>query len=247
MKWFKFYGQDYLCDPKILSLSSSERSCWITLLAYVSVNDNGKITFMDEQRLMLQAGIDPTSEEWNKALGILDKFKSLQMIQVDNNMITIVNWHKRQDQNLTPYERVKRYREKKKHNDNLNDNNRLDKIRLDKNILTSPSASVLPSPEDSDIPFSSVGEEETLTKKTDLRKWYRKVLYKAAELRTQAEGKPFIFIRAQSQQKALKQMNEAGIKGEVILGKWNELCNDDKWLERGFDMHTIAYLLDKKR
>ncbi len=47
MKWFKFYGQDYLSDPKMLSLSSAERSCWITLLCYSSVNDNGMITVIN--------------------------------------------------------------------------------------------------------------------------------------------------------------------------------------------------------
>lgn len=117
MKWFKFYGQDYLSDPKILALSACERSCWITLLSYGSVNDNGMITFLDEQQLMAQAGISPMHEEWDATIGVLKKMEKLQMITIDNDMITILNWQKRQETSLTGYERVKKYR-KKKRNDN---------------------------------------------------------------------------------------------------------------------------------
>lgn len=114
MKWFKFYGQDYLSDPKMLSLSSSERSCWITLLCYSSVNDDGKITFMSEQQLMLQAGLDFTCDEWERTVGVFEKLKKLQMITIDDGVITVVNWQKRQEINLTGYERTKRYRQNNK-------------------------------------------------------------------------------------------------------------------------------------
>ena len=114
MKWFKFYGQDYLSDPKILSLSACERSCWITLLSYGSVNDNGVIAYLDEEQLMIQAGVSPMHEEWEQTIGILKKMENLKMITVDNGMITVQNWKKRQETNLTGYERVKRHREKKR-------------------------------------------------------------------------------------------------------------------------------------
>jgi len=136
MKWFKFYGQDYLSDPKILALSGSERSCWITLLAYGSVDDNGMITFLDEQTLMAQSGISPMNEEWESTLGVLEKLKNLKMITVDNGVITILNWKKRQETSLTGYERVRRYRKKHK-NDNAvitSDKIRIDKNRIDKKI-----------------------------------------------------------------------------------------------------------------
>jgi len=148
MKWFKFYGQDYLSDPKMLSLTASERSCWITLLSYASVNDNGMITFLNGEQLMIQAGIDPASEDWGRTQKVLDKFQKLEMIQNDNGVIIIKNWGKRQEHQLTPYERVKRYREKQRMitNDNGGDNAMIttydnavittDKIRVDKNILS---------------------------------------------------------------------------------------------------------------
>ena len=121
MKWFKFYGQDYISDPKMLSLSASERSCWITLLSYASVNDNGKITFLSEEQLMMQAGLDFQNEDWDRTRGVFEKLKKLGMIAFDNGEITVLNWGKRQEINLTSYERVKRYREKKR-GDNANDN-----------------------------------------------------------------------------------------------------------------------------
>jgi len=139
MKWFKFYGQDYISDPKMLSLSACARSCWITLLAYSSINDNGMITFLDEDQLMLQAGISPMHEEWENTKGILKKLESLEMISIDNGVITIKNWQKRQETNLTSYERVKRYRQKKQ-NDNAKitlEENRRDKNRIDKSIEVS--------------------------------------------------------------------------------------------------------------
>src|SRR3990167_9590389 len=136
MKWFKFYGQDYISDPKMLSLTPSDRSCWITILSYASINDNGMITFLSEQQLMAQAGLDPTQEEWDKTIGILEKLKKLEMIGIDNGMITVKNWQKRQETNLTSYERLKRYRQKKRTNV-INDNAKitLDKKRIDKNII----------------------------------------------------------------------------------------------------------------
>jgi hypothetical protein len=144
MKWFKFYGQEYLSDPKILTLTASERSCWITLLSYASVNDNendnGMITFLSERQLMIQAGIDTTDPEFERTEGILKKLEKLQMITIDNAndnaKITILNWNKRQETSLTGYERVKRFREKHQ-NDNERDNAKItsDKIRIDKNRI----------------------------------------------------------------------------------------------------------------
>jgi hypothetical protein len=114
MDWFKFYGKDYLCDPKILALSASERSCWLTLLSYGSVEDDGMINFLDEKQLMVQSGITPMEDEWDKTTGILKKLENLKMIRLDNGMITINNWGKRQGKGLTAYQRVKRYRARHK-------------------------------------------------------------------------------------------------------------------------------------
>jgi hypothetical protein len=136
--WFKFYGGEYLSDPKMLDLNACQRSCWITLLSYAS-QDEGKVRHLSEPMLLVQSGITPMTEEWQKTLGILECFKNKGMITLDNGLITLINWRKRQENSLTPYERVKRYREKKKidNADNVNDNKRgeerrVEEIRVDK-------------------------------------------------------------------------------------------------------------------
>lgn len=156
MKWFKFYGQDYISDPKMLSLTACERSCFITLLSYASINDNGMITFLDEQQLMIQAGVSPLHDEWQQTLGILKKLVKLGIVTIDNELITIVNWQKRQETSLTSYERVKRYREKKR-NDNVNDNDRVEEKRIEKNITTS-KIGILP------VTIEKIVDEEKPTK-----------------------------------------------------------------------------------
>lgn len=114
----------------MLALSSSRRSCWLTLLCYAS-QTGGTVKFLDEDSLIEQSGISVTSDEYEITKGVLKQFEKLDMIRVDNGVITVLNWGKRQQSSLTPYERVKRYRDKKR-NDNANDNGREDKIREDK-------------------------------------------------------------------------------------------------------------------
>jgi|ERR1017187_7569178 hypothetical protein len=136
--WFKFYGMEYLGDPKIDSLSPAARSCWITLLCYAS--ENGGVVFhLSEQNLMLRAGLDVTRDEWDDNVGVLSRFVKLDMIEMDDNgVITLKNWQKRQETSLTAYERVKRFREKKRMiTDDNGVDNVVDKIREDKNINTS--------------------------------------------------------------------------------------------------------------
>lgn len=116
MEWFKFYGGQYLGDPKIIALNSLERSCWLTLLCIASVSDDeGRIRFITPERLLTMSGIGPTDDEWMGAESVFDKFISLGMISKESNGdITITNWSKRQNSYLTGAERMKKYRGKKK-------------------------------------------------------------------------------------------------------------------------------------
>ena len=144
-QWFKFYGGEYLSDPKMGSLQAQERSIWITLLSLASISSiSGIIEFLTIEVLLKKSGIefDPyTPEEWNNSLGILAKFEKMKMIKTnDNGSIEILNWGKRQETALTGYERVKKYRQKNKiitndNDDNESDNDRVDKIRVDKNNI----------------------------------------------------------------------------------------------------------------
>jgi len=115
-KWFKFYGQEYLSDPKIERLTPTERSCWMTLLCMASLTE-GRIRFLTVEVLIERSGVkqDPYKpEEWERALAVLKKFESLEMIKLEEKGdIHIINWEKRQETNLTGAERVKKHREKK--------------------------------------------------------------------------------------------------------------------------------------
>jgi len=119
--WFKFYAADYLVDPKMLSLTASMRSCWITLLAYAcEADDNGAVRYITEEKLMIQAGIKPMSSEWSETTGVLDRFQMLGMIEkrdstIDDNIV-ILNWEKRQESYLTTAERQAKFRAKQKSN-----------------------------------------------------------------------------------------------------------------------------------
>ena len=187
MQWFKFYGQDYLSDPKMLSLSASERSCWITLLCYSSVNDNGMITFLSEQQLMMQSGLDFQFESWDLTVGVLKKLENLGMITNDNGMITICNWQKRQGSSLTSYERVKKYREKKRNETQMItlEENRIEKKRrINTNTLQSKT---IAEPDDVEI----VPEEKPKTpKKKDYKKYDDETPFTLSEFVSSMESSP---------------------------------------------------------
>lgn len=137
-QWFKFYGSEYLSDPKMLALTACERSCWLTLLSYASVSDDaGSVRHLDEARLMIQAGLDPQGEEWGVTKGVIEKFKKLEMIDDDNGLITVKNWQKRQGMSLTGYERVKKWREKKRGDNEMitPEENRVEKKRITTDVV----------------------------------------------------------------------------------------------------------------
>lgn len=139
--WFKFYGQDFLTDPKIMRLNSIQKLMWVGLLCVASQSD-GEVEHLEEDNLKLLIGLDPNDEEWKLAGDSFKKFKELKMITMitnsqkmithsqKNSKIIVKNFKKRQNRNLTGYERIKRYRAKKRlnqrlqgdNNDNVQDN-----------------------------------------------------------------------------------------------------------------------------
>jgi hypothetical protein len=69
-QWFKFYGMEYLSDPKMLTLTTAQRSCWVTLLSYASISElPGEVRYLTEEQLMLQAGVEFGSDEWKRTKG----------------------------------------------------------------------------------------------------------------------------------------------------------------------------------
>lgn len=136
MPWFKFYGADYLSDPKMMGLTPMERACWLTLLCLASVaDDGGSVKYVSETRLLVMSG--DTSETFGDA-EIFKKFEKLGMVRLSSDgTVTVLNWKKRQKRHLTGAERTKKWREKQYSDTKVTlegheSDARLDKIRLDK-------------------------------------------------------------------------------------------------------------------
>lgn len=119
-KWFKFYGQDWLTDLKIMRLSIEDRLCYVTLLCLASSSsEQGVIHDCDEEMLIQLSHIPFDSfNEYNpfeSARGCLGRFKKFKMIEIgENGDVTINAFTKRQESALTGAERVARHREKLK-------------------------------------------------------------------------------------------------------------------------------------
>lgn len=157
MKWFKFYGQDWLTDTKIFSMKLEDKLCYLTLLCLASSSTDGVIKNCTEDTVLRLSGLqfDPANEdnEYSRAIGCLKRYHDNGMITHDNKGGVIINaYSKRQGSNLGGYERIKRFREKKKMalnidknktndntndniSDNTNDNPRIDKIRIEENRI----------------------------------------------------------------------------------------------------------------
>jgi hypothetical protein len=184
MNWFKFYGQDWLTDLKIMRIIPEDRLCYITLLCLASSSDEqGIVRKCDEEAILqlthLYNNPYETENEYTRAKGCLQRFKDLGMITVgDNGDVEIVNFEKRQGQSLTGYERVKRFREnhpekvdkenmlKRKarlipDGDNVGDNVEItsDKIREDKSRVDNIVEEKTPTPKEITINFFKMVEE----------------------------------------------------------------------------------------
>ena len=120
MKWFKFYGQDWLTDLKIMRMSIEDRLCFITLLCLASSEENGGIVKnCDEEALIQLTHLyeDPYDgvNEVSRARGCLKRYEALHCVTLaDNGDVTLLNFGRRQEENLSNAERQKNYRERQK-------------------------------------------------------------------------------------------------------------------------------------
>ena len=141
-QWFKFYGGEFLSDPKIASLSAQERSCWITMLSLSSMaSEPGVIDYLTNDILLQKSGVTESNgrnESVTEPVTVLEKFTKMNMISVDSTgRIEVLNWKKRQETALTNAERQAKYRVNKESNEKVTEpvtKVTLDKIRLDKSI-----------------------------------------------------------------------------------------------------------------
>lgn len=119
MKWFKFYGQDFLTDSKIGALNPLQKLLWVVLLCIASQDEEktGIIKFLTEERLKELAGItdNPFNDDWQRTNETLETFCNMGLVSMpDQETIIIVNYEKMQQQNMTSTERVQAFRARQK-------------------------------------------------------------------------------------------------------------------------------------
>lgn len=137
MEWFKFYGKDFLTDPKVHRLSPLHQLMFVYLLCHASDSDDGRVEYLTEWQLAINCGVMPTDDEAGQVAGFFDYLEKLGMISREGDAITVIKYKERQSRLLTGAERAKRYREKHRKSDDRNaarvTNVTLDKKRVEKN------------------------------------------------------------------------------------------------------------------
>lgn len=156
MKWFKFYGQDFLTDSKLGALNPLQRLMWVALLCVASQDEKrtGIIKFLTEDRLMDLCGIrvedfENLGARYNVTL---ETFCNMGLVTCnkEDNEIIVTNFNLKQIQQSTSAERVANWRAKNKGemgkviknnrvtnvtNVMLQSNGRIDKRRIEKNRI----------------------------------------------------------------------------------------------------------------
>ena len=148
MKWFKFYGQDWMTDMRVIKMTPEDRLCYITLMSLASnEDDDGRIKNCSEEAVIRMTHLPDnpydTDNPHNNAKGCLERYAALRCVTIDDNGdVTILSFKRRQDSNLDGAERQKNYRERlkiktKSHNNSdrplRNDSDaRIDKNRIEK-------------------------------------------------------------------------------------------------------------------
>src|SRR3990167_2897240 len=180
-QWFKFYGGEYLSDPKMLILTASERSCWLTLLCYASMTGKGgSIIYLTEDMLMAQSGIKPLDKEWMDTRGVLEKLKKLGIVTLVDETITLINWRKRQEMQLTPAERSKRYRERIKSNEVVTNKSDESNARIEENRIEENRR------EEKERGVKSIKYLKKIPKE-DIKKWISRFICTEKEIKSKAE------------------------------------------------------------
>lgn len=233
--WFKFYGSEFLSDPKISALTASERSCWITLLCLASTSSTpGKIEFLTKEVLLKKSGIEYLPEypdEWNNTIEVLKVFEKMNMITIDSNgAICVNNWKKRQESALTNAERQAKYRLNRKSNEKVT--GVTTKVTLEKNRIEKNRKENTYSVADA-TPFS-VEEEMQKLKESD-RKDFKIIALYWSKKKFNFENKKQFESALKRELRAAKELT--GYSGEQIA-RAIKYCQDN-YEKVGWTLETI--------
>lgn len=106
MNWLRLYT-DILDDEKIAQLSDNQYKIFTFLMLMACENESSGTITQDQQAIAWRLRIP-----LHRIKSAVEKLKSLNIISIENNNITFINWSKRQYKSDNINERVKRYRQK---------------------------------------------------------------------------------------------------------------------------------------
>lgn len=123
LPWLKLYAQDWLIDSNISSLSSEDRVCYLTMMCMAHLSKKrGTIPDFSEEKIIRESKFR-TREEADRAVGFSERMG--KMLRRHGTSVSLPNFKKRQETQLSAYERVKRHRENLKRDDNANDTQKI--------------------------------------------------------------------------------------------------------------------------
>lgn len=238
-------------------LTIYERACWVVLMCLANAeNKEGVVSFIEEEAVMHQAGVEFATPMWESTLGFLKKFQKLGMVTLQKKTVTINNWSKRQERALTVAERVRRHRERKKDVtdvtiSNASANDREDKIRnktvakatkpMKKNRMGSYREDASSDSHESAIDIDS-GEVIGEKKKPNMNAAYMELIRWAEEKR----HAKFMTGTLTKQFKAFKDAQAFNLTPGDLKKRWSEMAAEQFWQEKGFDWTTVVYSFNKK-
>jgi hypothetical protein len=252
-QWFKFYGAEYLADPKIGSMTAQERSIWITLMCIASTTEtNGVIKFLNKEDLLTKAGIRFNvydTDEWDNALNCLVTLERLNMIKVgEDGSITLLNWVKRQETAMTVAERVAKHREKKQEQAKCNENVTVnvtnvttDKNRIEENreentqCVFSKTKTDKPTGVTTADKYTPDGFSPLEVKK------FKKLLERAIGKGKSTRWSQLLFGSAWDFKKAYQDFEGRDYAGDVINSEWAKVMSN--WYELGETRETIQEMI----
>lgn len=154
-QWIKLYIEA-LHDRKLRKLSRFDKSVFYDLLLLAGQDGkNGQLPEVEDIALELDLKVTEAKKS-------LEHLMQMGLVEVINDNLTVHNFKKRQESNLTGYEKVKRYRESHKEviNDNSNDNAMITEEGYQSVINDNPN----------DIEMITVDKEEDKDKEKDKEK-----------------------------------------------------------------------------
>lgn len=240
MEWFKFYAEEYLSDMKIRSLPPLHQHCWTYILALAASEErNGFIPFLDEETLMSTAGLVMGTQEWESTEGVLKLLESRKMITIETEGITVTNWVKKQGSALSSYERVKRFREKKRNETERNaEKHENDNNRIEENRINTPADAGF-SKNIEEVRLDKDGDETSKKKKDPANNQYEEICEWAVKRRGfkfVSKGKQFAFLKkAKAEDISISRLKERWMKQE-----------GESWREGKIDWGTVISSFDKE-